>query len=117
VNFPNPYPLDGDITWTDASGTKLTGEALTGGNAAIGTNLVDDHPVGFTNPGNVTDVGLVGDVGTFDPDHHFGGGNTPTQVECASCHNPHLHSTATDQEPFLRTTMQDSALCAVCHDK
>lgn len=111
VNFPNPYPNVAAITFADVA-NRITGEALDAANIAlIGTSLVDDHPVGFTNPGPGGDA----DLDAIDANFHFGVGSD--QVECASCHQVHFYSLVADETPFLRATMAGNALCNTCHEK
>ena len=78
----------------------------------IGNDLRNDHPISL----------LYAD--TLNLDNYF---NTPPdpeegwsdvklyqgRVECPSCHNPH----DPDNVPFLRKTMNGSALCLTCHNK
>ncbi|MEO5374156.1 MAG: hypothetical protein H7840_07720 [Alphaproteobacteria bacterium] len=76
---------------------------------AIGSNLMDDHPVGINYPG------------AFDsPDFHppgsegkFSNGITlfRNKVECATCHDVHNP----DIVPFLR--VEPKFLCTTCHNK
>lgn len=77
----------------------------------IGTDLTDDHPIGvtydpavdtmFRAKASVTGAGLV----LY--------GASANQVECGTCHNPHTRV----NEPFLRKTNGNSALCLTCHKK
>jgi len=88
------------------------------GNAMLGTDLTNDHPVNFTYQASIDngDGGLnavtgdtVGAVRLFDG-----------TVQCASCHNPHTdYSAAGDvgMTPFLRVSIVGSTLCLTCHDK
>lgn len=43
--------------------------------------------------------------------------NSTPWVECASCHDPHNASTATQQVSFLRDTNAGSQICLTCHNK
>lgn len=77
---------------------------------AIGTSLVNDHPVGYVyDPGR--DPGLVGRPwpwGTavrLDPDAAGG------TVECHTCHEPHNN----EHGSFLRMANTNAALCTFCH--
>lgn len=105
--------------------------------AAIGTDLRNDHPVGVTFPstnGVGTDfkspTGTQGTASFFDVnssgrmdsgDIRLYSTGTKTQVECASCHDPHgVPSAGRDSEffpTFLRMSNAGSALCLTCHAK
>jgi hypothetical protein len=37
-------------------------------------------------------------------------------VQCASCHNPHLYDLNITHGPFLRKSNTNSGLCMACHD-
>lgn len=86
------------------------------GEANLGTDLRDDHPISFTydvslvatNPELVSPATLTGKI---KPD-----GNN--QLQCTSCHEPH-----SDINPkFMHTAYKDGAgygspLCKTCHNK
>lgn len=115
VNFPNPYPNAGAIDFAAIAGRVNATEQLislpTG--KALDSDLSNDHPVGFTNPGPAGDP----DLDAVDPVYHFTLVGDD-QVECASCHQVHFWDTVTvDNQPFLRQTMADNLLCDACHDK
>ncbi len=78
----------------------------------IGANLTDDHPVSIDyQVAQAADGGL-----NAAPDWTKGWSDIKLyngRVECPSCHNVHDPSTA----PFLRKTMDGSALCLTCHNK
>jgi predicted CXXCH cytochrome family protein len=91
----------------------------------VGTDLSDDHPIGFTFDATLatddgglydptaTDADVAARPGNIDVALLFGTGND--QMECASCHDPHQSdATAT---PFLRKSNSGSALCLTCHNK
>lgn len=105
--------------------------------AAIGTDLRNDHPVGITYPERtgdgtgfntpVRDIGKPiffdsnanGRMDSKDVRLYVTAGKA--QVECASCHDPHgvpssgINSTIFPT--FLRNTNEGSALCLTCHSK
>lgn len=94
--------VDGDGTLLDAAATNL------------GSDLTNDHPVNFTYNSALatTDGSLV------DPVDADGSGLTNAKlfsgkVQCASCHDPHT----SDQDAFLRASMDASGLCMECHSK
>ena len=83
----------GGATGNDA--TKITGDAL------IGTDLRDDHPIGVaytvsSSYKSPTNAKLYN-----------------SRVECASCHDVHDYT----NDPFLRMSNSGSALCLDCHNK
>jgi len=87
------------------------------GNANLGTNLSDDHPINFdyTTALASTDGGLVTPNSTSSVDAGgliplFGGTGS---MQCASCHDVHDPTNT----PFLRVSNDNSALCTSCHNK
>ena len=89
------------------SGAPTPIPALTG-NANLGQDLSDDHPVNFSYQQSIDngDTGLNA-AGSVD-DLLLGG-----SVQCASCHQAH----DPQWEPFLRQSNVGSALCLRCHIK
>jgi predicted CXXCH cytochrome family protein len=97
-----------------------TGTSFVSGAALVGTDLANDHPIGFTydaalnaadpevNDPTTTVSGLGGNI---DVDMLFGLSND--QLECASCHNVHDDLFGN----FLIKDNAASALCLTCHDK
>lgn len=89
-----------------AGTTNMTGPAL------VGTNLSNDHPVGFAYTAALAtqDGGLKDPTtpSTIAPAKIFGG-----QMECASCHNAHSNQYGA----FLRGSNTGSTLCMSCHTK
>jgi len=108
---------DGTVAIDSFGGS--TGSNFVTGNALVGTDLSNDHPVGFTYDANLasTDGGLkdpttaTGITGTIANDMLFGSGNN--QLECASCHNVHDNTYGN----FLIKSNAGSALCLTCHNK
>jgi hypothetical protein len=125
-----------------ATGTELSPN--------LGTDLTNDHPISFTyntslvqlkgstlrDPAtSVTAVGGTGPLAIYragDPAHGGTdtiaaqmlftkpGAGTPDQLECASCHEPHMHgdeTNAASNYPFLIKSNQSSYLCLTCHAK
>ena len=112
----NPIAMAGGAIWTG-------GDASTGA-AMLGTNLTNDHPVGFSYGQAYTDEG--GAAGGLNAaaavSTAFGGktvfftansGTVGDSMECSSCHAVHDNTHA----PFLRTTNSGSTLCLACHNK
>ena len=93
-------------------GTNITGDAL------MGTDLSNDHPISFTyNTALATADGELFDPsiattslgGTIDNDLLSVG-----QMECSSCHDVH---NSNDNDYLLVIANTGSALCLTCHDK
>ena len=106
-NLPGPG-AEGTITMAGGVTTMPTGTS-----GYIGTDLSDDHPVGFSYDTN-SDPELVsrnwpwktqGLKVLLDPDASNG------TVECNTCHNPH----DSFYTPFLNEPI--STLCTTCHAK
>ena len=106
-NLPGPG-AEGTITMAGSVTTMPTGTS-----GYIGTDLSDDHPVGFSYDTN-SDPELVsrnwpwktqGLKVLLDPDASNG------TVECNTCHNPH----DSFYTPFLNEPA--STLCTTCHAK
>jgi hypothetical protein len=110
------------------------GTEFTGTLANIGSNMADDHPVGFNyesarNEDTGTDAdgrskARLNDMATVKSvlgervffDSGIGADGIATkfnQIECASCHKVHDDLIA----PFLRTSNYMSRLCLACHLK
>ncbi len=102
-----------------AGSTNISGDAL------LGTDLTNDHPISFTY--NATLAGLDGELqdptaagsgfggsGTIEGTMLFGGGASGTlTMECATCHDVHDNTNS----PFLRLANTGSAMCLTCHLK
>lgn len=106
-NNPNagtPALVVGGLGNIDASGFIT-------GNANVGTNLSNDHPVNFAYTPVLagTDGGLVDPAGSPTITSWLSGGT----VQCSSCHDVHDPANV----PFLRISNADSALCTTCHIK
>ena len=134
---PNPFSL-GDIgsgiAYTSNIGASR--DATTGliSIADTGTDLTDDHPIGFTYP-QVVAANKFNDVVTAEGRgvRFFG---PEKRLECSSCHNPHVFygygrvgadrkkldipgtlPKHLDRFPFLVRDNNGSALCLACHIK
>ncbi|MCB9849868.1 MAG: cytochrome C [Phycisphaerales bacterium] len=94
-----------------------SGSIVMTGDAALGTDLSDDHPIGVEYPTSApADYNAPA---SFSPGI---GGGTGVQlvtisgierVECTSCH--HVHNNGLGN--FLRVPIQESYLCLQCHIK
>ncbi len=82
------------------------------GNAMVGTNLANDHPVSFTY--NTALSSADGEL--FDPSSKTAVADLlfSEKVECSSCHD--VHNTA-NLPKLLAVNNTNSALCLTCHDK
>jgi len=110
VNTPN-YP---GAAVTDGASAGVGATKLVEGAALMGTDLSNDHPIGFDYGVSATAEGPTGlialaTVASSTYVRLIAG----TQVECATCHD--AHNTVT--MPFLRSTNQGSLLCLRCHVK
>ena len=87
-----------------------------GAGTALGLDLTNDHPIGFSYDTAVTDrTGLAGSTPLQTAAYalgksvkFFGVGN---QMECSSCHMVHDNANG----KFLRIANTGSALCRACH--
>ncbi|HEY3308714.1 MAG TPA: hypothetical protein VGJ93_09690 [Desulfuromonadaceae bacterium] len=124
-----------------ATRDATTGDISFGG-SRTGTDLTDDHPIGFTYPqvvaARVSDFRVAGPASTTGTAENLGVRffGPEKRVECSSCHNPHVYygygRTASSREklaipgtedkhrdrfPFLVRDNNGSALCLACHIK
>jgi len=108
---------DGTVALENFSGATGGSNFVTG-DALIGTDLSNDHPVSFTYNSALatTDGGLhdpsttnSGLGGTITADMLFG-----DVMQCASCHD--VHDAAGNTAMLLKPN-SGSALCLTCHDK
>lgn len=102
-----------------------------------GTNLTDDHPIGFSYQSVLGEAGKSSALHTLS-DAKVNGlrffGPNRDRVECSSCHNPHVYygyglnggarvelpgatQVYKDRAPFLVRDNNGSALCLGCHIK
>jgi predicted CXXCH cytochrome family protein len=107
---------DGTVA-VDNFGTQTGGTVFVTGNALIGTDLSNDHPVSFvydatlaTDDGGLFDPTITtsGLGGTIDEDMLYTG-----KMQCSSCHDVHSNIVS----PFLIKSNGSSALCLTCHNK
>ena len=112
------------VTAVDAFGGSTSNSPnKIAGNANLGTNLTNDHPIAFTYDATLatsdgelyntnTSAGLNGVNGTISQKMLFGSSNN--QMECASCHDVH---NSYNQSSLLVKNNSGSALCLTCHVK
>ena len=94
-----------NVTWDGKTLANYETGIGTGG-ANLGTDLRNDHPIGFTYATSAT--AKAADYNATPT------GNVKLQagrVECASCHQVHNDT----YQPFLRQSNDASALCLACH--
>jgi len=104
---------DGTVALDSYGGATGTNFML--GNANLGTDLSDDHPVSF----DWTHEPIGGSCSQC---HDFHGSSGTTfvsplpffdgRVECATCHDPHNNA---PEVKMLRMTLAGSSLCLHCH--
>ncbi len=141
--LPGSYTFQsGAVVVTNMTGASAPGPA----SATIGTDLTNDHPISFTfdaalatlkgstlrDPTTaLTNVGTTGALvilragnvaaNTISSQMLFtkNGAGVQNQLECASCHEPHMQGdlTAASNYPFLIKSNQNSNLCLTCHNK
>jgi predicted CXXCH cytochrome family protein len=110
---------DGTIALNNFTGNTYSGaDVFASGDALLGTNLTNDHPISFLYDAALatTDGGLFNPTSTnsglgstIDADMLFN-----HKVECASCHDVH---NGTGIDFLLLKSNTGSALCLTCHDK
>ena len=101
--------------------TDLTGYVFGSAAANLGTDMTNDHPVGFVytnvssaDSGTDTEIkakAVVEAVGGMEGALSYGAANN--EMWCSSCHDVHDDTTS----PFLRISNAGSALCTTCHSK
>jgi hypothetical protein len=129
-----------DMQGTDSDGSMAAGLGeRTGFTRRLGTDLTNDHPISFTydsaqafRDGELRDPAAQTVVG-----ERRRGGHKPTlplednQVECITCHDPHVRGTSGENIKFLRVNRfqknsppvvgafnrANDILCLACHDK
>lgn len=101
---------DGTVALNSVSHGNITGNAVfMTGNAAVGTDLRNDHPVSFDYQ-----YASSRDTGLFPHDNvNVAPLLENGKVQCSSCHDVHDNQF----QPFLRSTNAGSALCLKCHNK
>lgn len=110
VGMPVNQPNTGTM---DPTGTLMDGNAL------LGTDLSNDHPIGMdlganpqaTDPGIRSLATIIGATG-FNENPFYGADNT---MWCSTCHDVHDGDPLT--APFLRISNVGSAMCKACHIK
>jgi predicted CXXCH cytochrome family protein len=94
-----------NVRWDAGTTPGIQAGLITGG-ALLGTDLRNDHPIGFTYATSVTAKPADYNATPLGSVRLQAG-----RVECASCHQVHNDTNA----PFLRQANTNSALCLACH--
>jgi predicted CXXCH cytochrome family protein len=133
--YPMTTTLPGGLTASGAfQATNI--DPTTGYSPYIGTDLQNDHPVGFEFPvagygagGGIPGISLtvnnsgvaglaelIGDTTASSyPLFQYASGAIQLNVfECSTCHDPHRENTGTTQTKFLRGP--NASLCQDCHN-
>ena len=135
----NKQNVNISLNGTGTDGTMPTGSgAQTGFTRDLGVDLTNDHPISFTydstlaaNDGELRDPALTSYIANQVPRVHPLVPLEKNQVQCTSCHDPHIRDTDTSKNiKFLRLNrFQSSAptggvfnkdsdiVCLACHDK
>lgn len=79
------------------------------------TELMNDHPIGFSYPDAQNEKTATNLHATIDARIKLFGPSK--NVECSTCHNPHADSGDSTLVPFLVMSNANSALCLACHNK
>jgi len=104
---------DGTVA-LDSFGGSIGGTFITG-DALIGTDLSNDHPVSIRWDHSSLDGGGTCSNCHWDMPLPFFGTLPDVTVECATCHDPHNNGVGGTN--LLRMTTAGSALCLHCHEK
>jgi len=100
---------DGTVAVDSFGGTS--GSTFITGNANVGTDLRDDHPISFTyDSALATSDGELFDPSTIDLPLFNG------KLECATCHDVHNTASSGNSHLLIKDN-SGSALCLTCHDK
>lgn len=112
------------------SGRAITmnanGNVIAAGPTDLGTDLSNDHPVGFTYATSAAaDSDIAPDTTVLNANWihtssatTVGGLMRSGKMECASCHEPHVENTYDAAKvSFLRNANSGSNMCLTCHLK
>lgn len=100
------------VTALDAYGGASGSVYMGFGDALIGTDLSDEHPIGLSYP--PPDATFYASVATVQAAGlRLPNDGTDDRIECQTCHDPHDMSVGS----YLRMDNNDSGLCRTCHLK
>ncbi len=116
---PASRPDSSKLCLSCHDGTVALGDVVSGGrggssqpisgDARIGTNLSDDHPISFPYADSLAGApGRFTPPGSWDPRVKL---DKTAQLQCTTCHDPHN----SDWGAFLVMDNRQSGLCRVCH--
>ena len=132
-----------NMTGTGAGGEMPAGAGLlTGYTRNLGTDLTNDHPISLTfdttlatvdgelrNPATSPEIGLRSPGVRPEFPLEATGPSNEAQMQCASCHDPHLPDTGGQPRKFLRGNrlqqvdpagtfdIDNDIVCLGCHEK
>jgi len=127
-----------DVVGTRGDGTMPSGVGEQSGfTRRLGIDLTNDHPISFTydtpqamRDAELRDPNAEPHIGERTPGHRPDIPLEDGQMECVSCHDPHIRDTSGDNIKFLRVNrFQEAApvegtysqandiICMACHEK
>lgn len=127
-----------DMQGTAVGGTMPEGAGASSGfTRRLGTDLTNDHPISFTyddalalEDGELRAPSAVPEIDDRVPGMHPEVPLTDGQLQCTSCHDPHIRDTSGENIKFLRLNRFQEAepltggfdaqidqICLACHDK
>jgi hypothetical protein len=134
----DPATADISLTGTAVDGTIPEDQGSdTGFTRRLGTNLANDHPISFTYDdslaladGELRSPGATPEIDNRVPGVHPDIPLEDNQLQCTSCHDPHIRDTVEANIKFLRLHRFQQAepvgglfdknqdmICLACHDK
>ena len=134
----DPATSDIVMTGTAPDGTMPEGQGeATGYTRRLGTNLTNDHPISFTYDDSlaIADGDLRTPTTSLEIENRAPGVKPlvpleDNQLQCTSCHDPHIRDTVEDNIKFLRLhrfqvsepvggqfDKNQDMICLACHDK
>ncbi|UCD76570.1 MAG: hypothetical protein JSV91_06520 [Phycisphaerales bacterium] len=118
VEDPGPKSIlclschDGTVALDSFGGN--TGMTFIEGDALLGTDLSDDHPIGIEWSHQNPDVNCFNCHNPYDPDWERPLPFFDNKMECLTCHEP--HNQGQDPDYMLRLPILGSQLCLHCHN-
>lgn len=117
----NAYLMNSMQFWSGFGVGKVIGDAPDATYTAQGRrrDLTDDHPISFNYPSAVAvSGGKLHALADAKNDGVRFFGTLKENVECSSCHDPHVNGDAdVNYAPFLTIPNTNSGLCLACHVK
>jgi predicted CXXCH cytochrome family protein len=103
---------DGTVALDSFGGA--TGTAFITGDANIGTDLSDDHPIGIPWSHQYPNLVCSNCHNPYDPEWEMPLPFFDSKVECLTCHDPH-NGTIPAEDGMLRMSQLGSEICFQCH--